>query len=287
MDVVLDGYSLLDQDPVHLKSLSNPSFNIVGVTNYVAHLPNPKVGTRNQLDAFWGAGLMIAQNFEQSGTEWRQGYQRGLIDGRTARQVVTTYGLIGPEIPCSQSTDTGVGLGDLATLASYQRGFNDGYNAEHGAAYGPGFAMEYLFNLGLISYPWQWKDGHTPTVTHAVLRQTYLQPWPVSLVGCPYDVNIVNNVDWGQWPKAVDPPIPPQPPEDDNVPGFTLVRHNNGPIYRIDKGETQKHVITSLQAIACDFDTLRLSGDHDPHIVDLIDDASHNWQDWLDSIPTV
>jgi len=185
---------------------------IVGVIRYVAHDPAKRI-SKLEFDALRAAGLSVALVWEDAATSWQNGWQRGSSDGAEARRQAREIGFPDNR-PIYAAYDSNVGPAQLILAAQYMEGFNTGSNTGPQGAYGTKLLLDDLFACGLIRVGWQTNArgwiGNGPDCVRASLFQRYGQTIP----GVPgaYDVNDINQPDWGQTPAPYVKPTTPALP---------------------------------------------------------------------------
>lgn len=168
----------------------------VGAARYIGFPERKKCTTRAELEDFSRNGLGMALIYEDTATDWRSGYDRGLSAGKRARDHANSIGFpAGRPIYMAVDQDV-VSSGEFNVMLDYLRGASGPLGGTHlTGAYGEADVIDRVRNEGVAAWYWQtvaWSHGRR---TYAHLFQ-HLGTVNVGGIGC--DINDVLVSDWGQ-----------------------------------------------------------------------------------------
>lgn len=240
----------------------------------VAALPIPAVSrylghgkynvTMTEILNLWSHGIAVILNHENIGTEARQGYDRGVVDGREAFGMAQSFGWKNESPILFSGTDFDVQPREYVACDGYYEGIRD--VAENRAPWGPygksGY-IDHMHDTGLFPgmWPWQsggWRYGHTSPYAYLLQNFEEVTGWayPTFSVGVPEDTNLVvrHFPAWGP-PKGMDMQYPLWIESG----GIVVVSNEPGVWHRVTGGEfygVLKKNLTDDDVIHVDANTL-------------------------------
>jgi len=150
--------------------------------------------TASEANALTAAGLDVVLVWETTGTDAQNGYNAGVSDAQAAKSEAVSVGQPSTR-PIYFALDWDETSAEAGAVDEYFKGVASVLGLSRTGAYGGYYAVDQLFNSGLITYGWQtyaWSGGAWDS--RAQLRQTQN-----GVDGDQLDDDLGMVADYGQW----------------------------------------------------------------------------------------
>jgi hypothetical protein len=166
------------------------------VARYYSYDPTKDL-SQSEAQALVAAGLKIVGNWEDGATNALNGYGQGASDANSALSEANAVGQPSDR-PIYFSVDFDASAYGCGAIEPYFQGVNSVLGLGRTGAYGGDYALNCLFNAGLITFGWQtyaWSYGAWDG--RAQFRQIQN-----SIMGGIADLDQAVSSDFGQWPMS-------------------------------------------------------------------------------------